>query len=63
MPGGAAAPADIDEAGRRCKKELKALAKCQRAQAKKGNPTADKCFVECLNSAQWFFHHWSTLHY
>ena len=45
VPGGAATAADIAEAGRRCKKELRALAKCQRAQTKKGTP-ADKCFVE-----------------
>ena len=45
VPGGEAQAAEVAEAERRCKKELRALAKCQREQAKKGN-AADKCFVE-----------------
>ena len=45
VPGGLAEPAQVAEAERRCKKELRALAKCTRAQSKKGE-AVDKCFVE-----------------
>ena len=52
VPGGEAQAAEVAEAERRCKKELRALAKCQREQAKKGKAAKGGAAKGTLASAE-----------